>query len=296
MSAATDSLSGFSAELARVAEAAGAAVVHIRSGRRAAASGFFWREGLVVCADESLRDGGPVSVQFAAGRREAELIGRDPSTDIALLRVQNGVAPATLTPHAGTKPGEVMLAVGRAEDGIVVRLGVLSRVGAAWQSLRGGRIDRLMQLDMRLDRLAEGGLLVDAAGRAAGMAVRGPRRTALAIPAATIERVAARILEKGSVRPGYLGLGLHPVAVDGGAGAAEEGLIVLSVAPGGPAKAAGVLQGDIIATWNGEPVGGLRTLFRRLGSDAVGQTVALTLVRGGQRIALSCVIGERPAA
>ncbi len=289
-------LTDLSGGLSRVAEAIAPSVVEVRSGRRSKASGILWRPGLAVCADESLSGEGRVTVGFSDQEHEAEIAGRDPTTDIALLRV-NGDAgtPAVLHPGLETKPGEIVLAVGRRDRGIAVRLGVVSMAGGPWQSMQGGLIDRLLRLDMRLDRFIEGGLLADAMGRPVGMAVRGPRRSVLAIPAATIERVAARILEKGSVRSGYLGAGLHPVRIDGSAGAGH-GLMVLAVAPGGPANAAGVLQGDIITAWNGEPVGHLRDVLRRLGGDAPGQTVELKILRSGQPVSLRCAIGERPAA
>ena len=151
----------------------------------------------------------------------------------------------------------------------------------------------MIRLDVTLDRWSEGGPAIDSEGRAFGMAVRGMRRSVLAIPAATIERVAARILEKGSVKPGYLGLGLHPVRIHGATG---TGLMVLGVAPGSPGEAAGVLQGDIITAWNGEPVAGTRDVLGRLGPDSAGQTVELSLSRGGQPSTVNCVIGTRPGS
>ena len=99
------------------------------------------------------------------------------------------------------------------------------------------------------------------------------------------------MLPRASVKPGYLGLGLHPVRLHGATGA---GLMVLGVAPGSPGEAAGVLQGDIITAWNGEPVAGTRDVLRRLGPDSAGQSVELSLSRGGQPSTVKCVIGTRP--
>ena len=289
-------LADLSGGLARVAEDLAPSVVEVRSGHRSRASGILWRPGLAVCADESLAGEGRVTVGISGQEYDADVAGRDPTTDIALLRFSGAAGnPAVLHPALEPKPGEIMLAVGRRDHGLAVRLGIVSMAGGPWQSMQGGHIDRLLRLDMKLDRFVEGGLLADAMGRPVGMAVRGPRRSALAIPAATIERVAARILEKGSVRPGYLGAGLHPVRIDGSA-SAEHGLMVLAVAPGGPANAAGVLQGDIVTAWNGEPIRHMRDVLRRLGGDTLGQTVELRILRSGQPVSLPCVIGERPAA
>ena len=281
-----------SASLARLVEGVSKSVVEVRSGKRALASGFVWRPELVVTADEALGDYESATVALDGHTFDAAVVGRDPSTDVALLRVSGLGAPA-LPLAAGFVPktGEIVLAAARHEGNISARLGIVSMTGGPWLSMRGGQIDSLIRLDVTLDRWSEGGPVIDSEGRAFGMAVRGVRRSVLAIPAATIERVAARILEKGSVKPGYLGLGLHPVRIHGAAG---TGLMVLGVAPGSPGEAAGVLQGDIITAWNGEPVAGMRDVLRRLGPDLAGQSVELSLSRGGQPSTVNCVIGTRP--
>ncbi len=285
-------LAQFSASLARLVEGVSKSVVEIRGGKRVLASGFVWRPGLVVTADEALGDDESATVALDGHKFEAALVGRDPSTDVAVLRVSGLGAPA-LPLAAGFVPktGEIVLAAARHEGNIAARLGIVSTTGAPWLSMRGGQIDSLIRLDIRLGRRSEGGPVVDSEGRAFGMAVRGVRRSVLAIPAATIERVAARILEKGSVKPGYLGLGLHPVRLHGATG---TGLMVLGVAPGSPGEAAGVLQGDIVTAWNGEALAGMRDVLRRLGPDSAGQTVELSLTRGGQAATVNCVIGTRP--
>jgi S1-C subfamily serine protease len=140
-------------------------------------------------------------------------------------------------------------------------------------------------------RNAEGGVAIDATGRAIGMTVFGPRRRVLVIPSATIERVAARLEKHGHIPRGYLGLGFQIVAIEGGG----RGVMVMNVDPQGPGAKAGVHQGDIIVTWNGEPVRHVRSLLRALGPDSVGQTVTLGLRRGGETKNVALTIGERPA-
>jgi len=162
--------------------------------------------------------------------------------------------------------------------------------------MRGGHIDHLIRLDLTLDRRAEGGPVINSTGRAFGMVLRGPRRSVLVIPAATVERIAVRLLEQGSIRPGYLGLGMHPVRIKSSGNEPGLGLIVLGVAAGGPGEAAGILQGDIVTAWNGQPVQGLRGIFRKLGPDAAGQTVELSLIRAGQPVSVRCTVGARPEA
>jgi S1-C subfamily serine protease len=170
---------------------------------------------------------------------------------------------------------------------------VVSRAGGPWRSMRGGEIDARLELAIPLGRRAEGGLALDAAGRAFGMAVFGPRRRVLIIPAATIERVAARLESHGRIARGYLGLGLQPVAVEGGEG---SGAMVMNVDPKGPGALAGVHQGDVIIIWNGEPIRHLQSVLRALGSDSVGRTITLGLRRAGETRQISLTIGERPTA
>jgi S1-C subfamily serine protease len=233
----TDDLMTLSHALAGVVERAAGGVVAVEAGH-AAFSGWVWREGLVVTADEALDDAGAVAVRLPDGsRRQASVAGRDASTDVALLRVEGTPEPVALD-NGPRRVGEVTLAVGRGPGGPVAAMGLLGEVGPAWRSLRGGTVDARLGLDLRLPRSAEGGLALDAAGRAFGMAVSGPRGTALAIPAATVERVAAQLLEKGRVARGYLGLGLAPVRLDGadGRGSQGRGVLVTGVDADGPGR------------------------------------------------------------
>lgn len=285
-----------------VARAApGVVAVHGRS--RMASSGFVWRPGQVVTADEALEADEDLAVTLADGRRvPATLVGRDPTTDVALLKVEDGGAPAIgLDAAAELRPGHLALAVGRRDGEAAAHFGAVQVAGGPWRSQRGGRIDRLLRLDLRLDPHNEGGIVLDAGGRAIGMAVYGPRRTVLAIPAVTIERVADQLARGGRVARGYVGLGLQPVRLDEAIARALDlpegrGLIVVTVDPDGPGRRAGALQGDIVATWDGEPVRGVRELTARLGPESVGQAVAMTVVRAGQPTALTLTVAERPPA
>ena len=192
-----------------------------------------------------------------------------------------------------TKPvpvGALALAVG-AEDGApTAAMGVVSRSIGPWWSLRGGEINARIELDLRMRRSAEGGLAIDAAGRAIGMTVFGPRRRVLVIPSATIERVAARLEKHGHIPRGYLGLGFQLVAIESGG----RGIMIMNVDPQGPGAKAGVHQGDIMLTWNDEPIRHVRSLLRALGPDSVGQTVTLGLRRGGETKNVALTIAERP--
>jgi S1-C subfamily serine protease len=287
-------LAALSSSLGDIVARTAPAIVSVHS-HRSRASGFVWKAGLVVTADETLADEGEVSIRLADGTEQAATIaGRDHTTDIALLRCGAGnmgktIAPATLT-NVVPSLGSLAIVVA-AERGVPsASLGIVSLAGERWRSLRGGDIDARVELDVRLRHSHEGGLAVDASGQVIGMAVRGPRRV-LVIPTATIERVAARLETHGRIARGYLGVGLQPVRLDDGVGA-----MVMSVDKQGPAAAAGIRQGDVIVGVNQEKLSGVRSLIRSLGPDSVGSVVDLAIQRAGEPVHLKLTVGERPEA
>jgi S1-C subfamily serine protease len=266
-------------------------VVAVNAGDRNAASGILWRAGLIVTADEALGDDESIELMMPDGSVAAgTLAGRDPSTDIALLRV--GVEVETLDPFKtadALKAGHLAVSVGRTSNGEVAASGIVKECGASWRSWAGGLIDRRILLDLALDRRAHGGAVVDAAGDLIGLAVFAPRNQALVIPAETVDRIAERLAATGSIARGYLGVGLHPLR-----GERESGAIVVRLDENGPAKRAGLFVGDILTGWNGEPIHGVRDVFERLGPDTIGSTVAFDVMRANQHTRIEVAVGERP--
>jgi S1-C subfamily serine protease len=284
-------LKHLSAALGGLVAAVSPSVVSIHS-HRALSSGFVWKPGLIITADEALAEEGDVTVTLAGGKRVAATIaGRDPTTDVALLRAETGDLPAIALNEAPPAVGTLAVTVGSQDGFPVAALGAAAVSGPAWRSMRGGEIAFRIELDLSLRRQSEGGLALDADGRAFGMAVFGPRRRVLVIPVATIARVAAQLEARGKIARGYLGLGLQPVRLDreGGIGA-----MVMSVDANGPGAKAGIHQGDVIAAWNGTPIASLTAMLRALGPASVGTSVALSLRRGGDTRTVDLVIGERP--
>ncbi len=282
----SEPLAELSRAMSDAVAAAAARVVQVRDGRRQM-SGLIWAEGRIVTAEECLSGEDGVTATLPDGRQVAvEVAGRDPSTDVALLRAETGAAEAW--PAAGTPAvGALALAVGRGGHGPLAAFGIVAAAGPAWTSAGGGKIDARLRLSFALPHAIEGGAAIDAEGRLIGMAVADPRRRALVIPAATIERAVAALGERGYVGRGYLGLALQPLRHGAG------GLIALEVAEGGPAAAAGFVVGDVVTTWDGEAVRSMRELSRRLGPDAVGSTATLGVTRGGAPLELAVTIGER---
>lgn len=290
----SDLLPQLSRDLAALAARLAPHLVLVRS-QGAVTSGFVWRDGLIVTAEEPHDSDRGLAVTFADGtERPATLHGFDPATDVALLRVEGPTPPPVALDAATPRAlGEIAVALGHGPDGAVAALGIVASAGPAWRSLRGGLIDARLRLDLRLPRGAEGSLVADADGRAYGMAVMGPRRATLVIPAATLERVAAHLLAHGRVARGYLGLGLQPVRIEGTDGPAA---LVTSVDPEGPARASGVRPGDIVVRLGGEALRGPMAFRNRLGPESVGQPMELGLLRGGEPFAVTLTVAERPAS
>ena len=265
-------------------------IVSIHS-HRMQASGFVWRQQLIITSDEALAEEGEVHLTLPGGERVAgQIVGRDPTTAIALLKVaRSDLRPVALA-AAIPSPGGLAVAIGAEEGAPTAALGMVSVSRGPWQSLRGGDIDARVELDARLRSTAEGGLAVNASGQAFGMTVFGPRRRVLVIPSVTIGRVAAKLETHGRIARGYLGLGLQPVTVEGGG----SGIMVMSVDPQGPGAAANIYQGDVLVTWDGTPVSKLPPLLRSLGPDSVGKMLTIELRRGGHLQQTKLQIGERP--
>jgi S1-C subfamily serine protease len=296
-------LMAFSDHVALLVERASASIVAVHGGGRWSSSGIQWRPGVIVTAEEVLERDDELTVTLPGGRKvAASLAGRDPSTDVAALRIEAHSLPTAATADAGSlRPGHMILAVGSFEGAPAASFGLVGFVGSTWQSLRGGTIDSLLRLDLALDARAEGGAVVDSRGRVVGMAVSGPRRRVLAIPTATIDRAVDQLLAKGYVAQGYFGAGLQHVRLARRRNGAqpperEHGILIVNIDPDGPAARAGLVVGDIVTAWNAQPLARVRDVMRHLGPDSVGNTIDLQLLRGGTPKNVKIVIGERPLA
>jgi S1-C subfamily serine protease len=294
------SLVALSDATAQLVERAAGSIVSVRGGGRWHTSGIHWRSGIIVTAEEVLERDENIELILPGGRSvEASLVGRDPTTDVAVLRFRPDGLPTAATAKAPLRAGEAIFAVGNHDGTALAAFGIVALASGAWRSSRGGTIDEFLRLDLTLSPAAEGGALIDARGRVLGMTVLGPRRRPLAIPTSTIERAVDQLLARGQVFRAYLGAGLRPLrrergqdsspAADGG-----RGVLVVDLDPEGPAKRAGLLVGDVITTWGGKSINHVRDVMHLLGPESVGTTVDLDLVRGGATATLQVILGERP--
>jgi S1-C subfamily serine protease len=288
MATDTSALVALSNDVAGTVERVAPAVVAVEARSRIGSSGFFIRPDLVLTADHAL-ESDEIEIVRADGKTEsASVAGRDPSTDLALLRVRSAGAPLEFAGADALRVGAIVLAVARDDDGdLAASMGVISAVGGAWRTWHGGQIDRFVRPDLSLYPRFSGSPLVDVTGRVIGLNTGGlSRRQALTVPAATIQRVVDTLLTRGGRIPrGYLGVALQ--AVQGGA-------IVLGVERDSPADKGGIIVGDIITALGGERVEDADDVHAQLGAATVGATIGVDVLRGGAPRRLDVTVGERP--
>jgi S1-C subfamily serine protease len=297
----SNSLLQFSNELADAVERAGSSVIAVLEGGREGVSGTLWREGLAITSEHTIRGLDEVTVLLPSGSKEkVRVAGRDHGTDIAILQVPGGLTRAAIADESQTRVGEVILAVGRREsEGIAATYGIVSAIGGPWRTWQGARVDRWLRLDLNPFTGFSGGPVVNPRGEALGMATSGARRSAVLIPASTVNRVVDQLLQRGRIARGYLGIGMQPVAFPEAARrphglTAETGLLVVAVAPASPAEVSGILLGDILVSVEGSAIQGMHSLQPFLDSENVGKPISLDIVRGGQLVKVSVTVGEKP--
>jgi serine protease DegQ len=293
-------LSTLSAEIAGLAETAAPSVVRVEARRRWPASGLVWAaEGLVLAADHAVEQDEGIRIGLADGATvPASIVGRDPSTDIALLRAETGglMPPAWADPQQA-RVGHLAVIVGRPGRTVRARLGLLSAVAAAWRAPSGAELEPYLEVSAGRAPGFSGGAVLDSAGAVLGMLTSGlARHAAVALPEPTLRRVAAGLLAYGRMRRGYLGIGAQPVRLPAGLRAPAGhavGLLVLSVEPGSPAEKAGLFLGDVLLGIGDAPVRHPQDLIAALGADRIGVEVPVRILRGGAVQQIGVVVGER---
>jgi S1-C subfamily serine protease len=289
--------------LAEATDRAAGSVVAVHTERRGSSSGIVWRAGVIVTSEHSLRRDDEIQVTLPNGRvASATLAGRDPSTDVAVLKCPDAThAALEIGDVAKLKPGSLTLVVGRTRaSGPVAALGVVSLVASDRRTWTGASLVPYVRLDVGLQPTAVGGAVIDASGNLVGLATpRFARFGAIAVPASSINKTADTLLQKGHIPRGYVGVGLQPVRLPDGLREKlkwdeKTAAIVMDVYPGGPADKAGIVIGDILISLAGHAVTRLEDIQSHLAGDTIGKTLPLKFVRGGVIQEGSIVVAERP--
>ena len=286
--------------MAEAVNTADPSVVRAEGRRRISATGIVWSEdGVIVMANHVVRHDEGIVVGLADGRSvSAALVGRDPSTDIAVLRVgEGGLSTLVEVNKQELGVGNLVLALGRPGQTVQATLGIMSALGDSWQTRMGGRIDRYLQTDVLMYPGFSGGPLVDGNGRLLGMNTSGIMGgVSLAIPTQTLSRVADALLTHGRMKRGYLGVStqkvLLPEALQESLGQ-KTGLLIISTESNSPAAKGGLMLGDTIVGVAGEKVHSHDDLLAQLTGDVVGTAVAVSIVRGGETQIVEVTVGEK---
>jgi serine protease DegQ len=302
---ATSVLETLSNEFAAAASGAGVSVAAVYGRRWMPSSGIQWQKGVFVTADHTIRREEDIPVFLEEGKPlKAKLAGRDPSTDLAILKIEDGgAAPLPEFGDSGTlKIGHFVLALGRSRGSkLVASAGIVGGLGGEWEPRRGGRLDQHIRLDLELYPGFSGGPLVNTQGKVVGINTRGlARGRGVTIPVATVNRVVGELLEKGHITRPYLGLAMQPVSLPetlrNKLGTQQNtALLVMHVEPAGPAEKGGVLIGDLVTDFNGSAIEDTADIQHLLGKARVGDVVHANLLRAGSPLKIAITLADRPA-
>jgi S1-C subfamily serine protease len=304
-------LDAYSRAVVQVADDVGPSVVNIevyreRGSRMGAGSGFvITPDGFVVTNSHVVQGAGRIEVVLPDGRRpDAHLVGDDPDTDLAVLRIYAPqLHPVRLGDSRSIRVGQLAIAIGNPYGfQCTVTAGVVSALGRSIRARTGRLIDDVIQTDAALNPGNSGGPLVNSRGEVIGV------NTAVILPAQgicfaigidTAKSVAGWLIKDGRIRRSYIGVGgqnvpLHRRVVRFHQLPVSSGVLVISVAPGSPAARAGLREGDIIVALDQEPVSSIDALHKLLTGDRIGRQCSVTIIRRTERATLSLMPEEMP--
>lgn len=292
-------LATLSDQFADAFESTGQSIVAIEAERHCGASGVYWQPGIVVTIDHAIRRDQDVIVTLANGQTAtATVIGRDSSTDLAVLQLADAELP---TPQPNSTPlrvGQIVLAAGRSEANLNASVGIIGRLGGSWRSWQGGQIDQLIRPVLISSWGLAGSMLLDTQGQMIGINTNGPRHMTLTLPNATIQRVVDQLLQSGRIARGYLGVGMQTIPISArlveSLGLAyPEGVMLLSVEADSPADQAGLLIGDVLIALDAQPTADVSDVRLMLNAEQIGQTLTARVIRAGAIVELPVTVGER---
>jgi len=296
-------LQSLSNELAATVEAVSPSVVRMESRRRLSATGIVWSaEGMIVTAHHVVEREENIKVGLADGQTvAATLVGRDPTTDIAVLRSEaTGLTPPTWASFDSPQDlsvGHLVLALGRPGKSVQATLGIVSALSENWRTPGGSQLDYYLQTDVVMYPGFSGGPLVSTAKQVVGLNTSALLRgISLSIPASSINRVVKVLLTHGHIKRGYLGVSTQPVRLPAWVQDElnqETGLLLAGVEADSPAEKGGLLLGDTVVALDDSPIRHHDDLLALLSGDRVGREVSIRVLRGGKLAEVSVVVGER---
>jgi S1-C subfamily serine protease len=301
---ANSMLETISNEFASAAEKVGSSVVAVHARRWRPTSGIEWKKGVVVTVHHGVQRDEDIKVLLGGGRVvSAKLAGRDPSTDIAVLRIEEGSSGAPdLGDASSLRLGHLVLALGRTRHGdLVASSGIIGGISGEWRNRRGGNLDQHIRLDLALYPGFSGGPLVNARGEVVGINTQGlGQGRAVTVPVATVNRVVEELLKTGRIARPYLGIAMQPVEVPENMRSklpaeTRAGLLVVHVENGGPGEKAGVFLGDVLFEVAGKTVEHMHAIQDSLATAKVGDVLGVRIIRAGEIKPVSITLGERAA-
>jgi S1-C subfamily serine protease len=295
----TDLLALFSNAVADVVAATAPSVLQVQ-GRRRPASGLVYAPDIVLTMVRSLGREDGLHVRRHDGQTlDANLLGWDPTTSLAVLGVAGLDTPPLVPAVAPARVGHVGIAVARSwSNAVTASAGLVAVIGGPLPTGRRRAIDHVLRTTAPMHDGFGGGAFVDTTGALLGVATSSAiRGFGIVIPASIAWKTAATVLEHGQLKRGYLGIAGQPVRLPEPQRAITgrgDALLVVGVTSGSPAAAAGVLVGDLLLELDGHAIASPEDLLDLLVGDRVGREAALRILRGGASTDLAVTIGERP--
>jgi len=294
-------LTEFSDGLISAVQKGGEGTVLVDGRRRYPASGIAYAADLVVTADHVITREENLSISTGDGNQiPVTIAGRDPGSDLALLRLSEKKLTPAQVAKADPKIGQLVLALGRPTmSGIQSSWGIITAIGGPTRTGRGGMLDNFIQTETTSYPGFSGGPLINTEGEALGLNTSGlTNGSALTIPIKQAWRIADSLAKHGTVKRGYLGVRTQSVEIPESSRKEltkdqERGLLVMWLEEKGPAEQAGLLVGDILVSIEGQPVGDPDDLYLALNSETVGKSINIGILRGGKSESIKATVGER---
>jgi S1-C subfamily serine protease len=306
-----EAMDAYSRVVTSVAEAVSAAVVRIQvateRGGGGSGSGFiFTPDGFILTNSHVVHAAKEITVWTPdAGDFKAQLIGEDPDTDLALLRIDApGLHSVKLGDSRKIRVGQLVVAIGNPYGfQYTVTAGVVSALGRSLRSQSGRLIEDVIQTDAALNPGNSGGPLVNSAGEVVGVntaTILAAQGLCFAISINTAQFIASKLIRHGQVRRSYIGVQAQTAPLNRTIARHYElesatGALVLAAEPGSPAQRAGLQEGDVIVALGGGPVEGVDVLHRLLDEERIGKTTSMTVLRGSKRLEFTIVPEVRPS-